>query len=89
VIGSILASVIAITTVLSYDVLAGSSGDPASAAVGQPALARITITAQPGDSLWSIAQLHHGSVPISLYVDKLVDLNRGPSIQAGQAVTLP
>ena len=74
---------------LAHDVLAGSGGEPASAAASQPALVRQTITAQPGDTLWSIGQTYHGSVAIARYVDKLVDLNGGASIQAGQAVVLP
>lgn len=89
VVGSVLAALIACTAVLAHDVLAGSGGVPASAAASQPALVRTTITAQPGDSLWSIAQIHHGSVPISRFVDKLVTLNGGPSISAGQQVILP
>ena len=48
-----------------------------------------TITAQPGDTLWSIGRAHHGSVSISRYVDKLVDIDGGASIEAGQAVLLP
>ena len=89
VVGTTLAVLIAVGSVLAHDVLAGSGGVPASAAAGQPALVRTSVTAHPGDTLWSIAQTRHGSVPISRYVDKLVDLNGGASIQAGQAVLLP
>lgn len=89
VLGTSLAVVIAVGSVLTHDVLAGSGGVPASAASGRPALVRTTVTAQPGDTLWSIAESRHGSVSITRYVDKLVDLNGGASIQAGQAVVLP
>lgn len=89
VVGTALAALVAVGSVLAHDVLAGSSGVPASAAASQPALVRTTVTAQPGDTLWSIAQSRHGSVSITRYVDKLVDLNGGASIQAGQAVVLP
>lgn len=89
VVGTVLAVLFAVTAVLAHDVLAGSGGEPASAAASQPALVRQTITAQPGDTLWSIGQTYHGSVAIARYVDKLVDLNGGASIQAGQAVVLP
>jgi len=89
VVGTLLAVFVAVGAVLTHDVLAGSSGAPASAAESQPALTRIAITALPGDTLWSIGQQHHGAVPIARYVDKLVDINGGPSIQAGQAVLLP
>jgi LysM repeat protein len=88
-VGIVLAMVAAVGIVLTHDVLAGSSGAPASAAAGQPAHTLRSVTVQPGDTLWSIAQVNHGSVPITRYVDKLVDLNGGPSIQAGQAVRLP
>ena len=89
VVGTVLAVLFAVTAVLAHDVLAGSGGEPASAAASQPALVRQTITAQPGDTLWSIGQTYHGSMAIARYVDKLVDLNGGASIQAGQAVVLP
>ncbi len=89
VVGTIAAVVVAIGVVTVHDVLAGSGGVPASAAVSQPAHVRPTVTAQPGDTLWSIAAAHHGEIPMSRYVDKLVDLNGGASIQAGQAVLLP
>lgn len=89
VVGAILAAVTAVGIVSVHDVLVGRGGVPASAAEGRPALVRSTVTARPGDTLWSIAELHRGSVPIARYVDKLVDLNGGASIRAGQAVILP
>jgi nucleoid-associated protein YgaU len=87
--GWVLATVLAFGAVVTHDVLAGSGGVPASAAASQPARVRTTVTAQPGDTLWSIAERHRGGVAITRYVDKLVDLNGGASIQAGQAVVLP
>jgi Tfp pilus assembly protein FimV len=45
--------------------------------------------ARPGDNLWSIAEAHRGDVGVRRYVDALIDLNGGPSIQAGQRVLLP
>jgi LysM repeat protein len=87
--GTVLAVLVACGAVLTNDVLAGSGGVPASAAAGPPAHIRTTITAQPGDTLWSIAQAHRGGVPVGRFVDKLVDLNGGASIQAGQQITLP
>ncbi len=89
VVGTVVAVLVAVSAVLAHDVLAGSSGGPASAAASQPAHVRRSVTAQPGDTLWSIAQSRHGSVSITRYVDKLVDLNGGAAIQAGQAVLLP
>lgn len=89
VVGGVLAVVVACGMVLTHDVLAGSGGVPASAAASQPAHVRSTVTAQPGDTLWSIARAHHGDVSMQRFVDKLVDLNGGASIQAGQQVVLP
>ena len=89
VVGAVLACLVACGAVLAHDVLAGSRGVPASAAAGQPAHVRTRVTAQPGDTLWSIAQSHRGGVPVGRFVDKLVDLNGGASIQAGQQITLP
>lgn len=89
VVGAVLAVFVACGIVFTHDVLAGSGGVPASAAAGQPALVRATVTAQPGDTLWSIAQANRGEVPAGRYVDKLVSLNGGASIQAGQQVVLP
>jgi len=87
VVGTALAAFVAVGAVTTYDVLAGSGSVPASAAVSQPA--RTTTVARPGDSLWSIARVHHGDIPIARYVDKLVALNGGPTIQVGQLVVIP
>lgn len=89
VVGGLLAVAVASGIVVTHDVLAGSGGVPASAAASRPAQVRATVTAQPGDTLWSIAQAHRGGVSVHRYVDKLVDLNGGASIQAGQQVVLP
>jgi hypothetical protein len=89
VVGVVLAVFVAVGAVLAHDVLVGSGGEPASAAASRPARVRPSVVARPGDTLWSIAEVHHGEVPISRYVDVLVDLNGGASIQAGQAVVLP
>lgn len=89
VVGVCSAVVVALGAVVTHDVLAGSGGVPASAAASQPALVRSTVTAQPGDTLWSIAGRHRGDVPIGRFVDKLVSLNGGASIQAGQQIVLP
>lgn len=88
VVGIVLAVLVAVGAVAAHDVLAGSGGDPASAAASQPALVR-TVVAQPGDTLWSIADAQHGDVAIMRYIDALVDLNGGASIEAGQTIVLP
>lgn len=89
IVGITLAALAAFSIVLTHDVLAGSGGVPASAAASLPAHARGVVIAQPGDTLWSIAEVHRGPVAVSRFVDKLVDLNGGPSIRSGQRVVLP
>ena len=88
VVGITSAVFVAVGVVAAHDVLAGSGGDPASAAVSLPALER-RVVARPGDTLWSIAEAHHGDIAIARYVDALVDANGGASIEAGQLVVLP
>ncbi|TDT17157.1 hypothetical protein BDK89_2762 [Ilumatobacter fluminis] len=87
VVGTALAAFVAVGAVTTYDVLAGSGGVPASAAVSQPA--RSSVVAQPGASLWTIAQEHRGEISLVKYVDKLVALNGGATIHVGQIVVLP
>ena len=89
VVGTALAAFVAVSAVAAHDVLAGSGGVPASAAVSLPAQAQTRVVVQPGDTLWSIASAHHGDISITRYVDTLVDLNGGPTIQVGQEVLLP
>lgn len=95
VVGGVLAALVAVGAPAAHDVLAGSGGVPASAAEGLPALVDgrgdvpQSVTAQPGDTLWEIAQRYRGEISVTRYVDKLVDLNGGPSLQAGQPVLLP
>ena len=48
-----------------------------------------THVAQPGDTLWSIADLYRGSVGQGRFVGALIDANGGTAIQVGQAVRLP
>lgn len=88
-VGGLSAVVVALTLVAGYDLLASSSGAPASAAVSRPAGAAASVVARPGDTLWSIAAEHRGDVAIRRYLDALIDLNGGASIQAGQRITLP
>ncbi|MGB0114262.1 MAG: LysM domain-containing protein [Ilumatobacteraceae bacterium] len=45
--------------------------------------------AEPGDTLWSIAAAFRGDVGRDAFIDALIDLNGGTSIQAGQAIRLP
>ncbi len=47
------------------------------------------VIARPGDTLWALAEEHRGAVSIDRYVERLVQLNGGPAIRAGQTVLLP
>ena len=73
----------------AHDVLAGSGGVPASAAGATPAPDRGVVVARVGDTLWSIAERFHGEIAFGPALEALINRNGGPSIQAGQSITLP
>ncbi|MEL6891512.1 MAG: LysM domain-containing protein [Actinomycetota bacterium] len=75
-------------------VVASFGGAPASAAEASPAFSSNAApahhVAQPGDTLWSIADKHRGGVDHGRFVDALIRLNGGTTrIEVGQAVRLP
>jgi len=73
-----------------HGVLTGPGDVPASAAGAGTAPLERTVRAEPGDSLWEIAETHRGPVSLRRYLDALVDRNGGSTrIQAGQLVHLP
>jgi len=49
----------------------------------------MSVRAAAGDSLWSIAEQHHGDVAITRYLDALIGLNGGTVVEVGQLVRLP
>lgn len=66
--------------------LADRGDDPASvSAVGRS----VSYTAQPGDTMWSIAERLYPGSDIAWVVDALVSLNGGTSLAVGQPVLLP
>lgn len=73
----------------------GRGGAPASAATIRPstaaaaAEASATYVVRPGDTLWSIADVHRGSSGHGSYLDALIAANGGASIQVGQRLVLP
>ncbi len=70
--------------------LAGSPASAASAAAAEAeAVAPSVHVAQPGDTLWSIANTYRGDVDRDRFIDVLIRMNGGVEIQAGQAVWLP
>lgn len=67
-------------------VLANRGDDPASVPPVRPGATHV---AQPGESLWTIAEEHRGSTEIVAYVDELIELNGGVMIDVGQVILLP
>ncbi len=64
-----------------------AASDIAATSANAP-IVRIHV-AQPGDTLWSIADRYRGEVGQRRFVDALIDVNGGTGIQVGQAVHLP
>ena len=88
-VGLAVAVAVTVLSLGAQAALTGSGSGPASAAGAGAVGGGRSVRAQPGDSLWSIAQEHRGNVDINRYIDTLVDLNGGTSIQVGQLVQLP
>lgn len=78
VLGAVIAGVIGAT---------GTSAQADQAVAGQSVEPR-TVVAQPGDTLWAIAQRVAPQANVSELVDELVRLN-GDAIVAGQLVRIP
>ena len=84
-----LAAVTSALTLGAHGVLTGPGGVPGSAAGTGTAHPGGVVRAEPGDSLWAVAERHHGEVDLARYVEVLIDLNGGTAIAAGQLVRLP
>ncbi|HAP75919.1 MAG TPA: hypothetical protein DCR14_07530 [Acidimicrobiaceae bacterium] len=67
-------------------VLANRGGAPASTPTVRPAASYVV---QPGDTMWSIAAVHHGAGSHSDYVDALIAANGGADLAVGQVIVLP
>jgi hypothetical protein len=82
-------ALMAVAASASIGALLDVDGRPAAASdVAAAPIVRIHV-AQPGDTLWSIAEQYRGDVGQGRFVDALIAVNGGTSIQAGQAVRLP
>jgi hypothetical protein len=44
---------------------------------------------QPGETLWTLADGHHGAIGRAAYLDRLLDANGGSQLEVGQVVMLP
>ncbi|MEO1055603.1 MAG: LysM domain-containing protein [Actinomycetota bacterium] len=84
-IGSVAMS---LTGLGSQPAVASETGSAASASDGATYVAPVHVVAA-GDTLWSIAEQHRGSIGMVEYVDRLIDLNGGTTVHVGQFVTLP
>jgi LysM repeat protein len=85
----IVVALVAIAASASIGALLDVGGRPAAAsAVAGAPVVRIHV-AQPGDTLWTIAEQYRGDVGQGRFVDALIDVNGGTAIQAGQAIRLP
>ncbi len=85
----IVLALVAFAASASIGALLDVGGRPAAASDGAVTpIVRIHV-AQPGDTLWSIAELYRGDVGQGRFVDALIDVNGGTAIQAGQAIRLP
>ncbi|WP_040494850.1 LysM peptidoglycan-binding domain-containing protein [Ilumatobacter nonamiensis] len=91
--GVVVAAVAAVLVLASAldAVLVSFGGDPAFADDVPPAAetAAAAHVAQPGDSLWSIANQYRGEVERDRYVRALIALNGSTTIIVGQAIALP
>lgn len=92
VVASVFFSLLAALGVGAGNVLANRGGAPASATAVRQAITpglMTTYQVQPGDTIWSIAENHHGVANLAHYVDDLIELNGGTVVQVGQLITLP
>ena len=87
----VLVAVVFAVVSVAVSAAVDSGGRPAVASDFPSAGADIVRThvAQPGDTLWSIADVYRGDVGQGRFVDALIDANGGTVIQIGQAVRLP
>jgi len=68
------------------NVLANRSGGPASTAAVRPAS---TYVVKSGDTLWALALRFRGAHAQGSYLDAMVALNGGSTLQVGQVLALP
>ena len=90
-VASVLFSLVAALGLGAGNVLANRGGAPASATAARQATTpqATTYLVQPGDTMWSIAEDHHDDADLVTYVDALIALNGGTSLQVGQLISLP
>lgn len=89
----VLAALAALPAVmaLTMAILAGGGAALASRDAGAPAGSFVTVTVEPGDTLWGIAQEVAPAADPRDVVDAIVRLNalEGVTIAAGQEIAIP
>ena len=83
---SVFFSLLAALGVGAGNVLANRGSAPASAPAVRQAT---TYLVQPGDTMYSIAEAHRNGGDLMDFVDDLIALNGGVTVQIGQQITLP
>ena len=86
VVASVFFSVLAALGVGAGNVLANRGGAPASASAVRQAN---TYLVQPGDTMYSIAEAYRDGADLMHFVDDLIALNGGVTLQIGQQISLP
>ena len=86
VVASVFLSVLAALGVGAGNVLANRGGAPASASAVRQAN---TYLVQPGDTMYSIAEAYRDGADLMHFVDDLIALNGGVTLQIGQQISLP
>lgn len=91
VVASVFFSLVAAFGVGAGNVLANRGGEPASASAVRQATAPevTTYLVQPGDTMYSIAEAYRDGANLMHFVDNLIALNGGVTVQVGQQITLP
>jgi len=96
----VLVVVVALAVLAAAAVLLGQAVGAVSDLGGRPAAASEVSDASggqlaaphvavAGDTLWSIADRYRGEVSRERYIDALISLNGGTTVQIGQAIRLP
>ena len=90
VVGFSALTMMLLVAVASVGLMAGLGGSSAVASdAATSAGAPVAMVAEAGDTLWSIAAEHRGTVGHDRYLDTLIRKNGGTDIQVGQIVWLP
>jgi hypothetical protein len=93
-VGSVALGLAVVGLAAAVGLFAGFQGTRASASGVQSALADTAVSAaihvaQPGDTLWSIADIYRGDISRNRYIDVLIGINGDTGVISGEAIWLP